>query len=115
MSLINVTLPDGTVNEYAAGITCAEVITDALGRKHGCLAARIDGEECDLSRTIENDCSVEGAAPFIPHIVYLNKEKKTQTANAAPRKRETTRLLNPKALDLKRARQRGKTNSISIQ
>tara|TARA_B100001093_G_scaffold219020_1_gene210013 strand:- start:7149 stop:9176 length:2028 start_codon:yes stop_codon:yes gene_type:complete len=60
MTLINVTLPDGTVNEYAAGITCAEVITDALGRKHGCLAARIDGEECDLSRTIENDCSVEG-------------------------------------------------------
>ncbi len=60
MSLINVTLPDGTVNEYAAGITCAEVITDALGKKHGCLAARIDGEECDLSRPIESDCSVEG-------------------------------------------------------
>ena len=60
MSLINVTLPDGTVNEYAAGITCAEVITDALGRKHGCLAARINGEECDLSRIIEEDCSVEG-------------------------------------------------------
>ena len=60
MPLINVTLPDGTVNEYAAGITCAEVITDALGRKHGCLAARINGEECDLSRIIEEDCSVEG-------------------------------------------------------
>jgi threonyl-tRNA synthetase len=60
MPLINVTLPDGTVNEYASGITCAEVITDALGRKHGCLAARINGEECDLSRIIEEDCSVEG-------------------------------------------------------
>ena len=60
MTLINITLPDGTVNEYAAGITCAEVITDALGRKHGCLAARIDGEECDLSRMLDTDCSVEG-------------------------------------------------------
>ena len=60
MTLINITLPDGTVNEYAAGITWAEVITDALGRKHGCLAARIDGEECDLSRMLDTDCSVEG-------------------------------------------------------
>ena len=60
MTLINITLHDGTVNEYAAGITCAEVITDALGRKHGCLAARIDGEECDLSRMLDTDCSVEG-------------------------------------------------------
>ena len=24
MSMINVTLPDGTINEYAEGITCAE-------------------------------------------------------------------------------------------
>lgn len=60
MALIQVTLPDGTINEYAPGITCAEVITDALGRKHGCLAARIDGAECDLSRELEQDCSVEG-------------------------------------------------------
>ena len=29
MSMIHVTLPDGTVNEYAAGITCSEVVTDA--------------------------------------------------------------------------------------
>ena len=60
MSLIHVTLPDGTVNEYAAGITCAEVITDALGRKHGCLAARVNGEEGDLSRILDTDCSIEG-------------------------------------------------------
>ena len=35
LALINVTLPDGTVNEYAAGITCLEVITDAIGGKNG--------------------------------------------------------------------------------
>ena len=42
MSMVNVTLPDGTVNEYAAGVTAGEVVTDALGKKHGCLAARIN-------------------------------------------------------------------------
>ena len=31
MSMVNVTLPDGTVNEYAAGITAGEVVIDALG------------------------------------------------------------------------------------
>ena len=60
MALINVTLPDGTVNEYASGITCAEVITDALGRKHGCLAAVVDGVERDMSCALDHDCSVEG-------------------------------------------------------
>ena len=58
--MIHITLPDGTVNEYAEGITCAEVITDALGKKHGCVAARVDGAECDLSRVLNMNCSVEG-------------------------------------------------------
>ena len=71
MAFINVTLPDGTVNEYASGITCAEVITDALGRKHGCLAARIDGVECDLSRLIEQDCSVEGILTDSDEGIYI--------------------------------------------
>ena len=52
MTMIDITLPDGSVNEYAAGVTCAEVITDALGKKHGCLAAKVDGVECDLSRAL---------------------------------------------------------------
>ena len=60
MTMIHITLPDGTVNEYAAGITCGEVITDALGKKHGCLAARVDGHECDLSTVLSDNCSVEG-------------------------------------------------------
>ena len=60
MALINITLPDGTVNEYAAGITCAEVITDALGKKHGCVAAKVDGAERDMSHPLTEACSVEG-------------------------------------------------------
>ena len=54
MTMIHITLPDGTVNEYAAGITCGEVITDAFGKKHGCLAAKIDGAERDLSHILNN-------------------------------------------------------------
>jgi threonyl-tRNA synthetase len=60
MAMIHITLPDGTVNEYAEGITCAEVITDALGKKHGCLAARVNGVEQDMSRMLSENCSVEG-------------------------------------------------------
>ena len=60
MALINITLPDGTVNEYAAGITCSEVITDALGKKHGCVAAKVDGTERDMSHALTEACSVEG-------------------------------------------------------
>ena len=60
MSMIHITLPDGTVNEYASGITCAEVIVDAMGKKHGCLAAKVDGAECDLSKVLDINCSVEG-------------------------------------------------------
>ncbi len=60
MSMIHITLPDGNVNEYASGITCAEVITDALGKKHGCLAATVDGVQRDLSYSIETSCSIDG-------------------------------------------------------
>ena len=60
MSMVNVTLPDGTVNEYVAGITAGEVVIDALGKKHGCLAARIDGVERDFSTSLDGNCSVEG-------------------------------------------------------
>ena len=60
LALINITLPDGTVNEYAAGITCSEVITDVLGRKNGCLAALVDGHERDMTYEIHDSCHIEG-------------------------------------------------------
>ena len=44
MSMISVTLPDGTVNEYAAGITAGEIVIDIEGRKHDCVAASVNGE-----------------------------------------------------------------------
>lgn len=60
MSMVNVTLPDGTVNEYAAGVTAGEVVVDALGKKHGCLAARINDVGYDFSTVLTHDCNIEG-------------------------------------------------------
>ena len=58
MSMISITLPDGSVNEYAAGITAAEIVTDIEGRKHDCVATMIDSVECDLSTIISSNCSI---------------------------------------------------------
>ena len=71
MAMVHVTLPDGTVNEYAAGITAGEVVTDALGRKHGCVAAYVDGVECDLSTMLHKDCSVTGISTSSPEGMYI--------------------------------------------
>ena len=60
MSMVNITLPDGSVNEYSSGISTGEVVEDSLGRKHGCLAAVVDGVERDLSYSLESDASVSG-------------------------------------------------------
>ncbi len=60
MGLISVSLETNDVNEYASGITAAEVITDIHGRKHGCIAALVDGVERDLSYELLVDCNISG-------------------------------------------------------
>ena len=60
MPMIQVTLPDGTVNEYSTGITAGEVVIDILGKKHGCVAAFIDDEQMDFSTIISENCSIDG-------------------------------------------------------
>ena len=44
MSMISVSMPDGSVNEYVSGITAGEIVIDIEGRKHDCVAARVNGE-----------------------------------------------------------------------
>ncbi len=60
MSTVEVTFADGTVNTYATGISCADVIKDIHGNKHSCIAAKLDGQEVDLSRSINTNASIEG-------------------------------------------------------
>ena len=64
MSMISVTLPDGSVNEYASGITAGEIVIDIEGRKHDCVAAFVDGEQKDFSSELSSDCSVAGISGF---------------------------------------------------
>ncbi|MBG46315.1 MAG: threonine--tRNA ligase [Euryarchaeota archaeon] len=71
MSMISVTLPDGSVNEYASGITAGEIVIDIEGRKHDCVAALVDGEQKDFSAPLDSDCSVEGISVFTDEGIYI--------------------------------------------
>ena len=71
MSMISVTLPDGTVNEYSAGITAGEIVIDIEGRKHDCVAAVVDGLESDFSKILDSDCSVEGISGFSDEGIHI--------------------------------------------
>ena len=55
--MIKLSLPDGSVREYEAPVTGADVAADiGPGLAKAALAVRIDGEMMDLSRPIETDC-----------------------------------------------------------
>lgn len=58
--MVQVTLPDGSVQPLTPGITVAELASSISGRLgKQALAAKIDGELCDLSTPLQSDCSVE--------------------------------------------------------
>ena len=57
--MIHITLPDGSVREYEAGTSSADIaksISEGLARK--VLAAEVNGEVWDTARPIQNDASV---------------------------------------------------------
>ena len=55
-----ITLPDGTVKEYAAPVTARQVAEEiGAGLARAALGARIDGRLADLSTLIERDCALE--------------------------------------------------------
>ena len=59
MSMVRVTLPDGSVREVAQGTTIAEVVQGIGGRlAKAALAAQVDGVVVDLGRKLEQDCSL---------------------------------------------------------
>lgn len=58
--MIHITLPDGAVREYDAGVSAMDVaksISEGLARK--VLAAEVNGEVWDASRPINNDASLK--------------------------------------------------------
>ncbi|QGP90886.1 Threonine--tRNA ligase 2 [Neomoorella glycerini] len=57
---MQVTLPDGSVREYAAGTTALEVARDISAKlAREALAARVDGEVWDLTRPLPEQCRLE--------------------------------------------------------
>ena len=57
--MVKVTLKDGTVREYAPGITAADVAKDlGMGLYKAACLAEIDGRTCDLRTPIEKDCTL---------------------------------------------------------
>ena len=57
--MIKITLPDGSVREYAKGVTgmdIAKSISEGLARN--CLSIKVNGEVRDLSRPIDTDSSI---------------------------------------------------------
>lgn len=56
MEHIKITLPDGSIREYAAGITALDVAKDiSEGLARNVLAAKVDGEVWDATRPISSD------------------------------------------------------------
>ena len=57
---INITLPDGTVKSYPAGVTSMDVATDiSEGLARNVLAANVNGETWDATRPITTDATVQ--------------------------------------------------------
>ena len=58
--MINVTLKDNVVKEYANGTTVAEIAKSlGMGLYKAACVARVNGEVCDLRTALENDAQVE--------------------------------------------------------
>jgi threonyl-tRNA synthetase len=81
--MINITLPDGSVRRYAAGVTALEIaqsISEGLARN--VLSAKVNGEVWDATRPIEQDAQVvlltfndkEGKATFWHSSAHLMAE-----------------------------------------
>ena len=56
---VSITLPDGSVREFTAPVTGADVAADiGPGLAKAALAVRVDGEMRDLSRPVEGDAEL---------------------------------------------------------
>ena len=59
MGMLQISLPDGLLHEYASGITVGEIVRNAYGKKSGAVAVLVNGEERDFSYVLEQDCDIE--------------------------------------------------------
>ena len=58
--MINITLPDGSVRQYEAGVTSMQVAESiSAGLARNVLSAKVDGEVWDADRPINKDSLVQ--------------------------------------------------------
>ena len=50
---------NGTLHNFSKGATAKDVIIEILGKKNNAIAAFINGEEKDLSFSIQENCEIE--------------------------------------------------------
>ena len=59
-----ITLPDGSSRQYDAPTTAAQVAADiGPGLAKAALGAKVDGQLCDLSTTLDRDCALALVTP----------------------------------------------------
>ncbi len=73
MASITITLPDGSKKEAPAGIPISEFVKTSIGAglAKAALFARVNGQDCDLSRPLEVDASLQIFTPKSPEGLEL--------------------------------------------
>ena len=78
MSTIKITLPDGSVREFPAGVTGMEIaksISEGLARNS--LSIEVNGENWDLSRPIDKDSTIKEHPQYTrPEVIVINGKKR---------------------------------------
>ena len=59
MSMIEVEIDDKKIHEYASGITAGDILQNVYGKKSGAIAAKINGEQKDMSFVVNENCKIE--------------------------------------------------------
>ncbi|MHB1844681.1 MAG: threonine--tRNA ligase [Deltaproteobacteria bacterium] len=73
MEQLTITLPDGSQKQCPAGTRISDFVALQIGQglARAALAAKLDGTEVDLSRTLERDCKLEVITPKSPEALDL--------------------------------------------
>ncbi|MSR18071.1 MAG: threonine--tRNA ligase [Phycisphaerales bacterium] len=86
-----ITLPDGTIKEYAGVVTAAQVASDiGPGLAKAALGAKVDGVLCDLAAPLTKNCSLA--------IVTAKSRDGTQSAEALQLLRHSTAHVMAEAI-----------------
>ena len=84
MSTVRISLPDGSMREFPQLVTPLE-IAQSIGPNlaRDALAARVNGELCDLTSTIQKDSSIQIITPESPEGLEIYRHSSAHLMAAA--------------------------------